>query len=605
MINIDFIRDNWRSPQKIGFNFIKQIRLGGFYDTAGILTYASSFYMSLPFFADGFAAPLSLTASFAGSYVATRRIAGAIINESAFKSDLRIKSSPLPVLPPGDLGFTLGIVADTNQPLIVPTDDIVRHIATAGQSGTGKTVFLEFLMAQQMSRGGGLIFIDAKLDSSAREKFYQMCVYYGRGHDFEVINPGDETMSNTYNPIGEGDPDEIADRIVSLIPSTESDAGADHFKQAAKQGCTVLVASFKALGKKYTFMDLVILLSSPSELTHLEAEMAPQKNRSAEWSARLEEARTQLSIFLEPYKVPGKDGVGSFIDTKKLKDVFGGIGGRLFTFGTGSFGKVMNHTLPEVNLYNSIRANKLIYVMLPTMGKSQTASNFGKMFLGDLRTAISWIQALPEAEKPNPPTLAVMDELGSYSTEILSRPFEQGRSARIILAPAYQTNSNLDAVSEEFTQMVQGNTWIKVHFKIGSHKTAEELAEAIGMEMQVQDSISVSGGVGASNTASGGMADQGMSDNESLGYSERAMEGYKVSPDNLKSLNKGEAIITVGGKDVYHVRIPMFEFSPSFIARHKKVILNHPLQRTLPKGSVAGLFNKKQKELKKATSQND
>ena len=107
-----------------------------------------------------------------------------------------------------------------------------------------------------------------------------------------------------------------------------------------------------------------------------------------------------------------------------------------------------------------------IPIMMPTMGKPETASSFGKMVLGDARTAFSWLQKLPDDQKPEMPILYMMDELGSYSTPALARPFEQNRSAKVILVPMVQTVANLEAVSTEFSQMVIGNTWTKVFLAI-------------------------------------------------------------------------------------------------------------------------------------------
>ena len=53
----------------------------------------------------------------------------------------------------------------------------------------------------------------------------------------------------------------------------------------------------------------------------------------------------------------------------------------------------------------------------------------------------------------------------------------------------------------------------------------------------------------------------GVSDNAGAGYSEKESEEYKVTPDQLKSLQRGEAIITCGGDEVFHISIPRLEAS--------------------------------------------
>lgn len=59
------------------------------------------------------------------------------------------------------------------------------------------------------------------------------------------------------------------------------------------------------------------------------------------------------------------------VDIKRMKETFGGLAGRMYLFGTGKFGDVMNTYAPEIDLFEAIRAKKIIYVALPTMGKNK------------------------------------------------------------------------------------------------------------------------------------------------------------------------------------------------------------------------------------------
>lgn len=546
------------------FRALKHLKPGGRADTAALLASSAALFATHPLAGIGVKAAAAIAmggASITGAHFFSRyREAFGI--HPYFDSELKIRSSKPIKIKKGEKAYCLGYIVDTGKPLMLPMEDAVRHMSIVGQSGVGKTVFGQWLMLQQMMAGGGIVFMDGKLDGDTLLEFQRMAAWAGRTQDVVVINPGNPDLSNTYNPILYGDPDEVGDRIIGLIPSTESQAGADHYKQTAKQAVTTLIRALQKTKLAYTFIDLVILLQSPSDLEALEHSL-PQCPE-----------RTNLSIFLENYKVPDKNGEKK-IDMKRLKETFGGIAGRLYSFGTGSFGDVMNTTSPECKLFDAMRMNKLVYVMMPTMGKPETASSFGKMFLGDARTAFSWLQALQAHQKPNPPLLFFMDELGSYATPQLARPFEQNRSAGVILLPAYQTYSNLESVSPEFAQMVLGNTWTKVFFKPGSQETAVDSADMIGMETTVQDSLSVSGGQGASNKAAGSATEAGASENESLGFSEREQETYRVSPDELKSLDKGEAIVTIGGDRIYHIRIPRIVFDERIRAEYPKPRINH------------------------------
>jgi len=458
-------------------------------------------------------------------------------------------------------GLLMGYTIDTGEPIWAVNDDLMRHVYIRGQSGVGKTVGASLMMFQQIQRGGGVLFMDGKIDADNLEMLWQMASWCGREHDLEVINAGDPSMSNTYNPILFGDPDEVSSRIIGLIPSTESNAGADHYKQSGNQGITTLVAALQAAKMAYNFIDLTILLMSPKALNYLESIVPPH----------VPEARA-LKIFLDQYRTD-KDGA---IDMKKLKDIFGGLGGRLYSFGTGKFGEVMNTYRPDVQLYKSIRSNKITYIALPTMGKDVAANNFGKMAVGDFRTAVSWIQQLPVSQRPWPPYMGFFDEAGSYVSATWSRLFEQARSAHIMLMPAVQTNANFATISDELSEMIEGNTWIKSYYKLGSQTTAESAADFIGMIKRVTRSLSVSDTTSETSTLVNPSPTQSSGDSSGFSYSEREEEQYRISPDDLKGLGKGESIILYGGDRVYPIKVPRVTFSKEFQAKVGKAHINRP-----------------------------
>jgi intracellular multiplication protein IcmO len=460
-------------------------------------------------------------------------------------------------------GVHLGYCVDSGKPIVIDYDKWMRHCFIIGQSGVGKTVLGEWLMFQQIVRGGGLIFIDGKLDEGNLKKIHAMATWAGRRDDLLVVNPGKPEQSNTYNPILIGDADEVSARILSPFPSTENNPGADHYRQQANQAITTVINGLKSIpvnshlksigieGMAYNFFDLQLMLQNQKALEFV----LDKINRRSPGGQ-------QFLSWLEQFKSINKDGITS-IDIKKMKDTFGGIGGRMHSFGTGKFGKVTGSYYPEVNLYEAIMSNKIVYIALPTMGKAEAASNFGKMAVGDYRTAVSWLQDTPKHLRPWPPTLCFFDEAGSYVTPAWARIFEQARSAHQVLVPAVQTLANLEAVSPELKAMVMGNTLTKVIFKLGEGETVQQIADFIGTDsyrsMSVgytaaesesgQDSAAVSG----SSSASAGR-----------NITFRETEEYRVKPTTLSGLGQGEAIVYYDNSEIYHIRIPMLSFDESF-----------------------------------------
>lgn len=451
-------------------------------------------------------------------------------------------------------GLRLGFTKDQNLPLDVENDKLMRHLAIIGQSGVGKTVLGMNLLWQQTARGGGWLFIDAKLDKDVRDQLAYMARIHGREDEFYVMNVDDPDNSNTYNPLLNGDPDEIASRLLNLLPSSDNNPGSDFYKQSANYALTVLVGALQAANKRYTFMDLAIMLQSAAAIGKVET-LVPLDSQ----------AFMVLQVFLDTFKKKDKNGVQ--LDTEKLKTILGGMSGRIAQFAQGKFGKVFNTATPEIDLTEIVKNNKMCYVMLPTMGKDTAALNLGKMVLSDLRTAVSKMQGLTKSERPNPVFMCFADEMGSYVMPGISRVFEQARSANVMMIPAFQTFANLASVSPEFEEMIIGNTWTKCFFKLGSIDSATKAADLIGQEKQYMHSVSASKSESASAQSLRVTPESSQSESGGIGESWRASEEYRIAPDKLTRMGVGECVVCSGSR-TFHISTQALEFPK--VAEFKK-----------------------------------
>ncbi len=537
------------------------------------------------------------------AYASYKVVYGALKRERqkfALHSSCKVESSDPPAYKTDTPGLLFGYATDDGSPLYISDDDLCRHAIIVGQTGMGKSVFGKTLMFQQIQRGGGLLFVDGKLDEDNIQDIYEYAVYCGRGNDFLVVNPGRPDQSNTYNPILFGDPDEVAARIISLIPSTASSAGADFYKQSSSLALVCFISALqestqaqvnewikeckkkglpedyvdnnRITGLAYNFLDLALLTMNEGVLGDLMDRVQLSSPNSL--------TRKNLSIFLEQYAKEGNNNFGGDapagtlqIDLKRLKETLGGIGARMHQFGSGKFGPVLNSYSPEVKMYDAIRDNKIVYVALPTMGKDVAAQNLGKIVIADLRTAISWLQ-MNKQDRPAIPFLAFMDEMSSYSTETLAVMFEQARSARVALIPAIQTDSGLSNISEDFKERIMANTEIKIFFKLSSQATAETASEAIGMTKRVTFSTSTSSGTSASAQAMDLGPNKNLSDSASAGSGEREQEEPLVHADQIKALEAGECIVLRSPR-VWNIRVPLIELDKDAKAAIGPLRINH------------------------------
>jgi hypothetical protein len=140
------------------------------------------------------------------------------------------------------------------------------------------------------------------------------------------------------------------------------------------------------------------------------------------------------------------------------------------------------------------------------------------------------------------------------------------------MIPAFQTFANLRTVGPDFEDIIIGNTWNKVCFKFASKDSPETAAEIIGKTKKFAKSLSMSKNEGESSSNIRTTPQGNASDGAGMSESWRESEEYRVSPEHLKSLGLGEAVLLSGSR-VFHINTPMMEFPepiPIFkVTRHK------------------------------------
>lgn len=546
------------------FEKLIDLRPGGFADTLATTALLSPIIASSPAMP-----PVALAASsvlaLTGSLWWAKRYSD-LHGSSVMDSEITLQSNEPPELQEGEDGMLLGYCVDTGKPLTIPYENWTRHGLIVGQSGVGKTVQLfDNVLFQQIISGGGALAIDGKIDHDNLDLIRQMMAYAGRLDDLIVIDTGSPELSNSYNPVLFGTPDEVASRLVSVVPSSENSPGTDFYRQEVTQALTILISAIQATGKAYNLMDLAICLMNANALEAILTSLPED-----------DPAKALFDTFLHKYRRNNGD-----INVDGLQKAFGGMVGRLLLLGSGNFGEITSDYNPDLQMFDAIMEGKVIYIALETMGKQEVAMQFGKLVIGDLRSALARIQRLPKNKRPKIPFLSLMDEAGSYMTEALGRIFEQARSAKMTMLPAVQTLQNLTAVSDQLLEFVLGNTEVNIFFRLASDETATAVAEMIGKEMKKTISLSHTASSSNDKTPVASDVAQAQKSMDGFSFSEQTVEDYRVTKEMLKGLGIGEAIVLYQKSKVYHIRMPTTNL---FGVKLPKFIPNKYPQQKSPKG---------------------
>jgi intracellular multiplication protein IcmO len=437
-------------------------------------------------------------------------------------------------------GIGLGYTTDSGDYISISYDMLLYHVLLLGSTGSGKTSIMRFMLWQNVVNGGGGIFIDGKMDYSDFQDFYNLCFVVGRHKDILVVSPGNPNKSNTYNPVINGDTQEIASRIISLLPQ---DARADFYRNEGFKALVVLISAIKKLTDVFNMTDLSILMSNENAILHLEKELI---NKYPNDKATLE-----FSLYLDGYRENGK------LNFAKLKGNISGTASKPFTFGLGDLATICNDYNPDVNLLECIKNNKIVYVMLPTMGKPDASKEFGKIFMSDFRTVVSWLQD-DTSLRPKIPYLVIMDEAGGYANENWDTLFQQCRSARISLVVSAQSVANFNDVSDTFFDKIKENTIISIFMKLQSDESKETIAKLIGKQFKTSLSLNQSRNKSDSGSTQT-LTNQTRSDGITLSLTESQKKEDIVNKEDISIIDTGEAIVFYDGRLVFHIKSPFVQ----------------------------------------------
>jgi hypothetical protein len=416
-----------------------------------------------------------------------------------------------------------------------------------GKSGSGKTTYIKARIAQQIKRGGGLTCVDAKLDYEFLEWLNSTCATYNRKFDLRVINIDSPETSHTYSPLLSGDAEAVTSRFANVV-QTGSDASAEHFKGMAVQALTPTIACIKEMNMAYNALDLFILLTNPTAMNWLLTN-TPEG-----------EARRNFALHLDSYRSYDPRTQSREINTARIQQQIGGLASRIYSYGTGNLGKIMNGYSPELNLLDAIDNNLITYIMLPTMEKKESSAAFAKLYLSDLVSTVAAMYKRPSSTLPIIPHEIFGDEFGSWAIDHIEEGFEKFRGARISLNVSFQTAANLLKLGEDFADKVIGNCDTRNFMQLGDPRSCEVAAKIVGQMIKKfrSESSGVSVGEGNKNLDFQLFHNISQSESSSEGYSERY--DYIVRPEEFMALDVGEAFcIPLAAKQCFKLKIPVFD----------------------------------------------
>jgi hypothetical protein len=370
------------------------------------------------------------------------------------------------------------------------------HATIVGGSNSGKTNTATVLLEGHVAQGSGFVILDGK---GGRE-LPSAAVALGKTYDkrvtlWSVTAYGDPVLDarrRPWNPLGEGTPTEVKDRIAGSEEQTEP-----YYKAVASRG--LLIAAKLSAKKGAMRLDtLAAGLDAPGSL----ADRLPTDHIDHKWLKSLNEAE---------------------------RSALRGIATRLRTMVGGDGGEALLPADDELQLTRAVRDGHLVVFSLPEGLYPELIPHVARYVLQALAGVCSRI----EATGCPADALVFVDELSAFDGDQLCAGFERGRSAGVRFLVATQSLSNLaTAGGDKLLHAALDNAELLVIHRQAVPDAAELLASIGGTEEAWEHTHKVSDSLISP-----------LGHDETGDRARRLTDRFRAHPNDIKQLGLGEAII--------------------------------------------------------------
>jgi hypothetical protein len=342
-------------------------------------------------------------------------------------------------------------IAGANNVISIDDSTLRNHLFVSGRAGSGVTVLTEQMLTQQTEQGRGWIYIDHHADDAMLARMTAQARKHGREDEFLVLDLHTPQSSNSYAILQSGTPEERAVRVLQLLPSAENNPGADFYRQTAYAMLAPLFAAIDATGKVIGLRDLALLVGQLDEEAVLREflDNVPVAH----------ESRAELLAAIETAKR----------DNRLVKQVLGGIAGRLYLLSTLKLPNLLDAAAPQILMSDVLAHNKMLYVRLPLMQKDSVTTTIARLVMHDIVTSVFARMHTPA--RLLKPFLVVMTGFSAYGLSgsshaaLTSAAYSHARAMRVALVPVVDGGwTQISQLSEDGADILSGNTFSKIYF---------------------------------------------------------------------------------------------------------------------------------------------
>lgn len=344
-----------------------------------------------------------------------------------------------------DNGLLLGynIFRGVKKPIRLDIQDRQRHMYAVGQTGTGKTTFLENLAFQDMLMGNGFAFVDPHGDVTER---LLALVPKERTEDIIYFCPSDTDYPMGLNLFEYQTSDqkdfliqEVLNMLYKLYDPQHQGIMGPRYEHLFRNAALTVMADPKG----GTFVDIPKLFRDP-QFVKEKLQYVKDQNVIEFWqkempqSQRSNEFGEVVSWFVSKF--------GAFLSNEMMRNIIG-------------------QTKSAFDLRDIMDNNKILLVNL-SKGKTGELNSklLGMIFVMKFQAAAMSRAEIPEDQRKD--FALYVDEFQNFSTDSFATILSEARKYHLNLIVANQFTTQL---TDEIREAVFGNVGTIVAFRVGDH----------------------------------------------------------------------------------------------------------------------------------------
>jgi len=344
-----------------------------------------------------------------------------------------------------DEGLLLGYnqFRGTKKPIRLDDHDRQRHMYVVGQTGVGKSVFLENLALQDMLNGDGFAFIDPHGDTA--EKLLQM-IPKERTEDVVYFCPADTDYPlglNIFEARTDDEKDFVIQEVINVLyklydPQRQGIIGPRYEHIFRNAALTVMAGPDGG-----SFIDIPKLFRDPAYVKQ-KLQYVTDQNVLEFWQKEMPQAQRSnefgdvVNWFISKF--------GAFLSNAMMRNIIG-------------------QTKSSFDLRDIMDNKKILLVNLSKGRTGELNSNLlGMMFVMKFQAAAMSRASIPESERVD--FCLYVDEFQNFATDSFATIMSEARKFHLNLIVANQFTTQL---TEEIRDAVFGNAGTIVSFRVGQN----------------------------------------------------------------------------------------------------------------------------------------